>query len=129
MESFRLGYQTAIRPGEVCYRRFFQPLEQNLVLGLADCLAEKLSNERGFFITKLSEDCGAVSLGLGALLSHAALIIRLDGDSLSVLSEDRKQGILIDQNTGDPEQAYEVVVWGDRWSLLALACNQNGVRL
>ena len=126
MESFRVGYQTAIRPGEVSYRRFFRPVERSLVLRLADCLAEKLPSERVFFVTKLSKDCGAVSLRLSALLNHTASIIRLDGDSLSALSEDRKQGILIDQNPDEPEQTYEVVVWGDRWPLLALACDQDG---
>ena len=55
----------------------------------------------------------AVGLTSPALLKHTASIIRLDGDSLSALSEDRKQGVLgDDQNPDDPEQAYEVVVWG-----------------
>jgi hypothetical protein len=128
MESLSAGYQSAIRPGAVSYRRFFLPDERSLVLRLADCLAERLSGERVFFVTKLSKDCGAVSLSISALLKHTASIIRLDGDSLSALSEDRKQGVLIDQNPDDPEQAYEVVVWGDHWPLLALACDPDGRR-
>jgi hypothetical protein len=125
MEFLRAGYQTAIRPGEVSYRRLFRSDERKLVLRLADCLAGSLSSETVFLVTKLSKDCGAVRLSITVLLNHTASIIRLDGDSLSALSEDRSQGILIDQNPDDAEQTYEVVLWGDRWPLLALACDQN----
>lgn len=128
MASLRVGYQAAIRPDEISYRRFFRSSERNLVLRLADCLSGSLLGEDVFFATKLSEDCVAVRLSLSVLLSHAASILRLDGDSLSALSEDRKQGVLIDQNPDDTEQAYEVVLWGDRWPLLALACDQNQSR-
>ena len=125
MNSLRVGYQTAIRPGEVSYRRFFRSDERNLVLRMSDCLACSLSSETGFLVTKLSKDCGAVRSSIALLLNHTASIIRLDGDSLSALSEDHKQGLMIDQNSDDDEQAYEVVLWGDRWPLLALACDQN----
>ena len=124
VETFRSGYQSAIKPDAVSYRRFFQAGERSLVVCLADCIAEKLPGERGLFFTKLSQDCGAVSLDLSVLLKHMASIIRLDGDSLSALSEDHKQGILIDHNPDDPKQTYEVVVWGDYWAVLALACDQ-----
>ena len=81
MEAFRVGYQNAIRSGEASYSygRFCRPGERNLVLRLADCLAEKLSDEHIFFITKLSKDCVAVSLRASALLKHTASIIRFDG--------------------------------------------------
>jgi hypothetical protein len=77
---------------------------------------------------KLSKDSGAVSLNLSVLLRHTASVIRSEGDSLSGLSNDRTKGVLIENNPDDPEQAYEVVVWGDRWSLLALACDQTSHR-
>ena len=121
---FRNGYQNAIKTRTASYRRFFVPGERPSVLRLADCLADQLPLENVFFLTKLSEDCGAVSLSLCVLLRHAASIIRLDGDSLSALSNDHTQGILIDHNSDDPQQAYEVAVWGDRWSRIALACDQ-----
>ena len=128
MESLRVGYQTAIRPGEVSYRKFFRSNERKLVLRLTDCLAGSKSTEEVYLVTKLSNDCGAVRLSLSVLLDHTASIIRFDGDSLSALSKDRNQGILIDQNSDDIEQAYEVVLWGDRWPLLALACDQDHSR-
>ena len=124
-ELIRGGYQRAIKPGEASYRRFFPSTERHLVLHIADCLGRKLANEPVFFVTKLSRDCGAVRLRISGLLGHTGLIISLDGDSLSALSEDRRQGILIDQNLDDVEQAYEVVVWGDRWPLVALTCDQK----
>jgi hypothetical protein len=69
---------------------------------------------------------GAVRVNASVLLAHTASIIRLDGDSLSAISSDATQGILIDHNPDDPPQAYEVVVWGDRWSPLGFACDQTG---
>jgi hypothetical protein len=96
-----------------------------LVLRLATCLADQIPTESAFFLTKLSEYCGAVRLSLSALLKHAALIIQLDGDSLSALSIDHTEGILIDHNPDDREQAYEVAVWGDRWPLMVLACDHR----
>jgi hypothetical protein len=31
------------------------------------------------------------------------------------LSEDRRDGILIDSNPDDPVEAFEIAVWGKRW--------------
>jgi hypothetical protein len=126
LEAFREGYQAAIKDGAVSYRRFFLPTERPSVLRIADCLADQLPTENAFFLTKLSNDCGAVRVKISTLLRHTASIIRLDGDSLSAISSDQTQGVLIDHNPDDPPQAYEVVVWGDRWSLLGLACDQTG---
>ena len=74
-------------------------------------------------LTKPSTDCGAVTLDISILLKHTGSLIRFDGDSLSAMSADRTQGLLIDHNPDDYEQTYEAAVWGDRWSLLALACD------
>ena len=122
LATFRQGYRAATDPRAVCYRKFFPQNEEGLVFRLASCMAERLSNEHGFFLTKLSEDCGAVDVSVSKLLKHAASVIRFDGDSVSALSTDRKEGILIDRNPDDPEQTYEVTVWGGRWPLLALEC-------
>jgi hypothetical protein len=123
LESFRSGYKAAVANIAVSYRKFFLPTERASVLRIADCLADQLPAETVFFLTKLSKECGAVSLPVSTLLRHTASIIRLDGDSLSALSNDQTQGIVIDHNQDDSRQAYEVVVWGDRWSLLGLACD------
>lgn len=122
VEAFRDGYQGALTPGELSYRRFFRPAERNQVLRLADCLAERLPRERAYFITKMGRDAAVVNLTISNLLKHTASMIRLDGDSVSVLSQDHTQGVLIDHNADDPDQAYEVAAWGDQWSILLLAC-------
>lgn len=70
--------------------------------------------------------CGAVSVGVSELLLNAKAVIAFEGDSLSVLSEDRSQGILVDHNPDDPIQAYELTVWGETWPLLILACERGG---
>lgn len=90
--AFREGYQRAATQSGNSYRRFFVPSEEGRVYKLADCLAEKLPDEGAFFLTKLSEECGAVRLNLSTLLRHAESIIRLDGDSVSALSKGSPAG-------------------------------------
>jgi len=123
VEAFRRGYQS-IKDGALSYRRFFQQREARCVFEFADCLADKIPEEHGLFLTKLSSDCGAAELNLSTLLRHVGSVIDFDGDSLSVISTDRTQGVLIDRNLEDHDQTYEVAVWGDRWSLLALDCDR-----
>lgn len=123
-QTFRAGYHSVIEKKLVGYRRFFLPSEWRSVFQFAECLADRLAPENAFLLTKFSEHCGAVSLNLSLLLKHTPSIICLDGDSLAALSGDRTQGILIDHNEGDAEEAFEIVVWGDRWLPLVLECDQ-----
>lgn len=109
-------------PGAISYRKFFLLKEEGFVFLLASCLAEKLFNENGFLLTKLSEYCGAVDVNVSTLLKHAESVIRFDGDSVCVLSKHCHEGLMIDHNLDDHEQAYEVAIWGKRWPLKALAC-------
>jgi hypothetical protein len=122
-EAFRAGYVSAVKDGVPSYRRFFPQEAVKRVFHFADCLADQLRDEQGLFLTKLSSDCGAIGVGVSILLRHAVSVIDFDGDCLSAMSTDRTQGILIDHNPDDTNQTYEVAVWGDRWSLLALACD------
>ncbi len=123
VEAFRNGYQRTVNGGIPSYRRFFLQPEASRVFQLADCLADRMLGERGFLLTKRNTDCGAVTLDISILLKHVGSVIRFDGDSLAAMSTDRTQGLLIDHNPDDHEQTYEAAVWGDRWSLLALACD------
>ena len=121
----RTGYQTSISPEAASYRRFFREPQRDVVFRFADRLSLVIPDETAFFVPKQSHDCGAVRVKLALLLSHVASVISFDGDSLPALSEDRQQGLLIDQNAGDKEQAYEIAVWGDRWPLLAINCERS----
>jgi hypothetical protein len=125
LEAFRNGYRLAVNGGLLSYRKFFRASESQLVFELADCLAVRMLGERVFLFAKPSTNCGAVTLDVSMLLRHTGSLIRFDGDSLSAISLDQTQGLLVDHNPGDPEQTYETAVWGDRWSLLALACGRN----
>ena len=120
---FREEYRAAQSDDAISYRKFFSKEEGKLIFELAKCLAHRLVDEEAYFLTKLGEDVGAVKVNTSALLNHAESVIDFDGDSISLLSNDRGQGLLIDSNPDDPEQTYEIAVWGDRWPLLALACN------
>jgi hypothetical protein len=123
VEMFRGFYQRAVNGSPSTYRRLFPQLEGKLVFRFADRLADRVLGERGFLLTKPATNRGAVHLDVSTLLLHTEEIIRLDGDSLSVMSSDRTQGLLIDYNPDDCEQTYEAAVWGDRWSILALECS------
>ena len=125
MDKFRSGYQDAVKGASIGFRKFFPPPESGLVFRLAERFADQIRGEDVFFLTKLSEYCGAIKLNVSALLTHAESIIQLDGDSLSALSMDHAEGILIDYNADDPEQRFEFSVWGNRWPLVVLACSEN----
>jgi len=118
--TFRNGYQAAQSPW--AYRRFFLRRDESSVFRLAACLAERLS-EDVYFLTKKGANCGAVRVSVAALLKHAKAVISLDGDSVSALSLDGVEGLLIDYNPDDEQQTYEVAVWGDRWPVQALECD------
>lgn len=128
LEMFRGSYQDAVNGSPFTYHRFFPQPEGGLVFQFADCLASHLEGAHGFLLTKPAHDCGAVSLDVSILLRHTGAIIRFDGDSLSVLSPDRTQGLLIDHNPDDYAQTYETAVWGDQWSRLALECDPKTIR-
>ena len=121
LEAFRNGYRRVVEAAVMGYRKFFRKPEARLLFQLADCLADRMLSERGLLLTKLDTNCGAVILDIRILLRHTGSLIRFDGDSVSAMSADQTQGLLIDHNRDDSEQTYEVAVWGDRWSLLALA--------
>jgi len=127
MSAYRRGYADAIKFDGMAYRRFWGSHQEAPVLRLASCLGDRLASEQVYFLTKFGGDCRAVLLGASDLLKEAASIIALDGDSLSLLSRDCIQGLLIDYNPDDSEQAYEFAVWGDRWPMVALACDQRSV--
>jgi len=125
LELFRNRYQRAINGSLLSYREFFRGSDARRVFHLTDCLADRLLGERAYLLAKPNTNCGAVTLDISTLLRHTAPLIRFDGDSLSAMSMDHTQGLLIDHNPDDSEQTYEAAVWGDRWSLLARACDRK----
>ena len=125
VESFRRGYRAAVSENVIACRKFFAAGQDEHVARMADRLGEQLSDEPAYLVTRKSEDCGAIRLRLGAALRHAIAIIRLDGDSLSALSLDETEGLLIDHNSDDESDNYEVTVWGDRWAIAALSCTTD----
>jgi len=123
--TLRFGYQTARTGDAVSYRRFFSPNERRIVFRLAASLADRIGDETGFLLTRLGVDTEAISANLTAVLANAEAVLNLDGDSVSIVSNDRSQGLLIDRNLDDPIQSYEFAVWGNRWSLLMLASDHK----
>ena len=122
LETFRAGYQRSKTADGMVYQRYFRSNQKARLFDISDCIGKRLSTETAFLVTKSSHFCGAVRMDILTVLDHAASIIRLDGDSVCLVSEDRQQGLLIDQNTDDPEQTYELAVWGKRWSLAVSYC-------
>ncbi len=123
LESFRKGYSKSLERDAVSYNKKFSLRQRECLFGEVECLGKQLTKDTGMLITKESMDAGAVRLNMSLLLKRASAIIRLDGDSLSVISTDKRQGVMIDFNPDSAEQAYEFAVWGDRWPLFALACS------
>jgi len=122
-ESFKIGYQQASESHAISFRRSFAPRQAQSFLKLIDCFAGQLTKEKDVvFLTKLSDVCGAVLVSAPTLLRHAEAVINFDGDSLSALSGDRQQGVLLDFNPDDTDHFYEVTVWGDHWAMLIIGC-------
>ena len=122
LETFQLGYRLALSKDAISYRKFFSQEMRRQVFELTTCLAQGMSDETAYFLTRLGGDAGAVKVNMSALLSHSEAVIYFDGDSISAISFDGSQGLLIDHNSDDLIQTYEVTVWGDRWPLLTLSC-------
>jgi hypothetical protein len=122
-QAFKIGYQQASKSQAISFRRSFAQHQAQSFLKLIDCFAGLLTKEDDVvFLTKLSDVCGAVLVSAPTLLRHAEAVINFDGDSLSALSGDQQQGVLLDFNSDDTEHYYEVTVWGDRWAILILGC-------
>jgi hypothetical protein len=122
-EVFRLGYRSSQSSDAISYRKFFPGNKKGDVLQLAACVADHITDENVFFLTKLGVDYEAIRVNSSALLKQAEAVINIDGDSITVLSTDQSQGLLIDSNEDDPVQSYEVTAWGDRWPQLILGCD------
>ena len=118
--DFRNGYSEATRVGASSYRQFFHPGELPLVQNLANGLAKRLGTEEVYLLTRFKGDSRAVVVNAHSVFSRVGPVIEFDKDSLSALSKDRSQGVLIDHNPDDNEQNYELTVWGDTWPLLIL---------
>lgn len=116
------GYHSAVAGYPTCIRRHFRSDECFLVFQLADCIAAKIGAESCLILTKQSDDCGAVRLMFSDVMKHACMMIRLDGDSVSAISSDCCQGLLLDRNQDNIDETFELAIWGDRWSLAALTC-------
>ena len=71
---------------------------------------------------KRSEFCGAVLIDGMVLLNRAEEALHLDRDSVSVISQNQLEGLLLDFNPDEPEYVYEVTVWGDRWPFFIQDC-------
>lgn len=126
MADFRTGYAKAMESGALSYKRFFHQNELPLVQNLVEGLAQRLGVEEVYLLTKFNRDNRGVALNGSVLFSRVGPVIEFDGDSLCALSIDRSQGVLVDHNQHDNEQAYELAVWGDRWPLLILVRDQGG---
>jgi len=102
-------------------RVFFGRDESLVALQIPELLGKSLAGERVLLWVKKSSDCGAVVLTAGQVLSACEEIRVLDGDAVSLLSEDHAQGLIFDKNDDDATETFEFSVWGPRWFAAAIA--------
>ena len=85
--------------------------------------------------TKEFEDCGAVQVDASEVLDRVADLLAFDGDAFLLYSQ-ATDGLLIDLVPDDPDQTYELAVWGPTWvglcrsasrDLLNAALNVRGI--
>lgn len=123
LEEVRRGYQSAKDSNTLAFSKYYRVENRNEVLGATSCFAEHL-NETVYLLTKDSETCGAVRVQRGTLLRHCEAVLGIDGDAILVLSQDRTQGFVLDYTPDDPDNCYELTVWGGTWPLKILTCNR-----
>jgi hypothetical protein len=104
------------------YRKTYERAHSDEVFRLCICLATKIAGDEARLLMKQSQVCGAVKMNADEILLNARSVIQLDGDSVSVLSWDRTEGILIDYNPDDVNQTYELAVWGFGWTSALVEC-------
>jgi hypothetical protein len=114
------GYRAALENRMPSFRKFFSKDQQSHFIHAVDCLCVAIGSEKVILHIKNSEFCGAILSEALALLKRSKEIIELDGDSLSILSADHQQGLILDRNRDEIYEHYELVVWGDRWPLAML---------
>lgn len=119
---FKKQYEASQKSDAIRYRNFFGPSGSEVVYRLARCFGESLAGESAFLLTKIAEDTEAILLGASSVLVNTEAVIELDKDSICLISIDDSQGLLVDRNMDDPVEAFEVAVWGERWTLVMLEC-------
>jgi hypothetical protein len=122
--SISNGYGSVLHHREPSFRRFFSQRETEQLSSFLACCANTLKQQDAILHTKNSEFCGAISHAADVFVNRFQEVIQLDGDSLSVLSKDGTQGLVVDFNADELMEHYEVVVWGDRWPIMILSCIQ-----
>lgn len=123
--AFGKGYQSSKGSDAIRYQMSFTFSEKTAIFNLAGCVGKSLIGEEVYFFTRLANDQEAFKVNASTLLERAEAVIDFDRDSLSILSADRLEGLLIGYNEDDPIQTFEVAVWGRGWPLLMLACDHR----
>ena len=123
LELFRIGYQNTRDSGTIGFSKTYRAGSEQVAFNLVRCLGDQL-NEVVFLITKESETCGAVCLPAVHAFRNSEALVALDGDALMALSKDHSQGLLLDLIVDQPQSRYELAIWGDRWSMIALNCDR-----
>jgi hypothetical protein len=121
-DDLSAGYAASLSGQANTTRVLFSRDQSLTALRIPELLAESLAEERVLLWLKQSAECGAVILTAAQVLRECEMIFALDGDSVSMLSEDRSQGFIFDQNDGDANETFEFSVWGSRWLAVATAC-------
>lgn len=75
----------------------------------------KFTDRGGYLITKQTEECGLLKVSIEKVLEKYKEVIKLDGDSLCILTTDEREGIYIDyfeENNNDFSLwYYELCFW------------------
>ena len=116
------GYESGKDPREPGFARYFSSAEEGYVFSLVACLGTKINGAPAFALFRESELCGAVAMEATEALGSIRSLIDVDGDGVSVITADRRDGLILDFNPDDEATCYELVIWGESWPILLLPC-------
>lgn len=122
IDLHKKGYQRSVEHAPETFRIVLSQKDLGKLPLFLECVKAGLEKQQIYLLLKQSEFCGVFVIPLGLTLDHFEGIIQQDGDSVSVLTQDEKQGFLLDWNAGDTEETYDISFWGPNWSIQANKC-------
>lgn len=113
-------YRALVEGRSIGFRRFFSYLEEKALIEKVNSWALHSFDQMVAMQLKPASDLGGILLPMNAALRHFHKLLQLDGDTFRIHALTGFDGLMIDWNPDEPEETFEVAVWGEHWPLRLL---------
>jgi hypothetical protein len=122
VELHKTAYRKATLSKPETLRLVISAQDSAKVDAFLHCFEESFKGEIVYYTPKQSEYVGALMIALSPALSAFRGLLKFDGDSLQLTSQNEKNGLFLDWNRDDMAAQFELVVWGESWVAGARRC-------